>query len=59
MHAIVFWIKKLCDRYLYGQVLIPSKHCPGCGYPLKAGEVVTPPYHAKCFTAPKEIPAHG
>lgn len=62
MYRIIFFIKKLCDRYLYGQVLIPAKHCPGCGRPLLAGESVTPPYHAICspsIIVSKEVPSNG
>jgi hypothetical protein len=51
---VLFWIKKLVDNHLYGQVLVPPMYCPACGCPCLAGESVTPPYHAKCTPKPKK-----
>jgi len=46
---VVFWLKCLCDLYLYGQVYVPLGVCPICGQPVLAGESVSGKVHARCL----------
>lgn len=62
MRSIVFWIKKKCDSYLYGDLLLPPKHCHGCGEKLLSGEgseQVSGKFHARCVIVTKEISSNG
>jgi len=44
----VFWIKGLCDLYLYGYVVVPDLACPVCGRRVKDGELASGKLHPAC-----------
>ena len=45
----VFWIKAVCDTYLYGDIIMPpGRYCQKCGSPIVKGEIVSYPFHTAC-----------
>jgi hypothetical protein len=44
----VYWLKTRCDLYLYGEIVLPRRHCVQCGQAICLGDKVTSGNHSVC-----------